>query len=156
MDTTSEYLTSGGIRVIRTATPVDSAGKSAVMDALVAAVGERRGGVLSSGMEYPGRYSRWHLGYVDPCVEVTARGRRIAVRALNRRGRVLLPAIAAAVRVTGEVTADDAELIEVSVPPTDEVFAEEERSRQPTVFTALRAITELFRCADPHLGLYGA
>ena len=26
----------------------------------------RPGGVLSSGMEYPGRYSRWHLAYIDP------------------------------------------------------------------------------------------
>jgi anthranilate synthase len=156
VDTTSEFRTAGGIRVTRTATPVDSAGKSEVMDALVAAVARRRGGVLSSGMEYPGRYSRWHLGYVDPCLEIVARGRRIAARALNERGRVLLPAIADVVRETGEVTADDADLIEVFVPATDEVFPEEERSRQPTVFTTLRAIADLFRCADPHLGLYGA
>ena len=27
-------------------------------------VDARRGGVLSSGMEYPGRYSRWHVAYV--------------------------------------------------------------------------------------------
>jgi anthranilate synthase len=154
--TTSEYLTAGGVRVIRTATPVDSAHNSGVMDDLIAAVAERRGGVLSSGMEYPGRYSRWHLGYVDPCLELVARDRRIAARALNDRGRVLLPAIAAAVRPAGEVTAEDADLVEVFVPPTEEVFAEEDRSRQPTVFTALRAITELFRCDDPHLGLYGA
>lgn len=156
MDTTSEYLTAGGVRVIRTATPVDSADKSDAMNALVAAVAGRRGGVLSSGMEYPGRYSRWHLGYIDPCLEIVARGRKIAARALNERGRVLLPAVAGAVRATGEVVAEEADLVEVFVPPTEEVFAEEERSRQPTVFTALRAITDLFRCDDPHLGLYGA
>jgi len=49
----------------------------------------RRGAVLSSGMEYPGRYSRWHVGYVDPCVEIVARGRRISARALNERAAVL-------------------------------------------------------------------
>ncbi|GAA2113348.1 anthranilate synthase component I [Actinomadura alba] len=156
MDTTSEYLTAGGVRVIRTATPVDSADKSDAMNALVAAVAGRRGGVLSSGMEYPGRYSRWHLGYMDPCLEIVARGRKITTRALNDRGRVLLPAVAGAVRATGEILAEEADLVEVFVPPTEEVFAEEERSRQPTVFTALRAITDLFRCDDPHLGLYGA
>jgi anthranilate synthase len=153
---TTEYVTAGGVRVIRTATPVDSAHKSAVMDGLVAAVGTRRGGVLSSGMEYPGRYSRWHLGYVDPCVEIVARGRRLTACALNRRGRVPLSAIAAALPATGEVVRTEPDLIEVHIPPTEELFTEEERSRQPTVFTALRAVTDLFRGDDPHLGLYGA
>ena len=153
---TSEYVTTGGVRVIRTATPVDSAHKSDVMDDLVAAVGTRRGGVLSSGMEYPGRYSRWHLGYVDPCIEIIACGRRLAARALNERGRIPLSAIAAVLPAVGEVTATGPELAEVYIPPTEEFFAEEDRSRQPTVFTALRAITGLFQGDDPHLGLYGA
>ncbi|MFA1550374.1 anthranilate synthase component I [Actinomadura chokoriensis] len=153
---TSEFVTAGGVRVTRTAVPVDSERKSDVLNALVAAVGERRGGVLSSGMEYPGRYSRWHMAYVDPCLEIVARGRAVAVRALNDRGRVVLPAVAAVLRDTGEVRADEAALFEVFVPPGEEFFPEEERSRQPTVFTALRAVVALFGCDDPHLGLYGA
>jgi anthranilate synthase len=153
---TSEFVTAGGVRVTRSAVPVDSERKSDVLNALVAAVGERRGGVLSSGMEYPGRYSRWHMAYVDPCLEIVARGRAVAVRALNDRGRVVLPAVAAVLRGVGEVRADEAGLFEVFVPPGEEFFAEEERSRQPTVFTALRAIVGLFGCDDPHLGLYGA
>jgi anthranilate synthase len=153
---TTEYLTAGGVRIVRTATPVDSAEKSDVLDGLIAAVGDRRGGVLASGMEYPGRYSRWHMGYSDPCLEIVARGRRLRVHALNERGQVPLAAVAPAIRGTGEVTADDADLVEVFIPPTDEFFTEEERSRQPTVFTALRAIAGVFRGADPHLGLYGA
>ncbi|WP_067467418.1 anthranilate synthase component I [Actinomadura macra] len=153
---TSEFVTAGGVRVIRTATPVDSERKSAVLNALVAAVGERRGGVLSSGMEYPGRYSRWHMAYLDPCLELVARGRTVTVRALNGRGEVLLPALVPALREVGEVRADDPGLFEVFVPPAREFFAEEERSRQPTVFTALRAVADVLRCDDPHLGLYGA
>ncbi|RFS82435.1 anthranilate synthase component I [Actinomadura spongiicola] len=153
---TSEFVTAGGVRVTRTATPVDPERKSDVLNALVAAVGERRGGVLSSGMEYPGRYSRWHMGYVDPCLEVVARGRTVTVRALNGRGRVLLPAVAAVLRDTGEIRVDEPGVVEVFVPPTREFFPEEERSRQPTVFTALRAVVGLFACDDPHLGLYGA
>ncbi|HEU5160227.1 MAG TPA: anthranilate synthase component I [Streptosporangiaceae bacterium] len=152
----TEYVTAGGVRIVRAATRVDSADKSDVLDGLIAAVGSRRGGVLASGMEYPGRYSRWHMGYVDPCLEIVARGRRLAVRALNERGRVPLAAVAAAVGDTGEVVASDADLLEVFVPPTEEFFTEEERSRQPTVFTALRAIAGVFRGGDPHLGLYGA
>ncbi|GAA1886420.1 anthranilate synthase component I [Actinomadura bangladeshensis] len=153
---TSEFVTAGGVRVTRTAVPVDSERKSDVLNALVAAVGERRGGVLSSGMEYPGRYSRWHMAYVDPCLEFVARGRAVAVRALNGRGRIVLPAVAAVLRETGEVRADEPDRFEVFVPPGEEFFPEEERSRQPTVFTALRAVTGLFGCDDPHLGLYGA
>ncbi|MFG1855276.1 anthranilate synthase component I [Actinomadura geliboluensis] len=153
---TSEFVTAGGVRVTRTAVPVDSERKSDVLNALVRAVGERRGGVLSSGMEYPGRYSRWHMAYVDPCLEIVARGRAVAVRALNERGRIVLPAVAAVLRGVGEVRADAADLFEVFVPPGAEFFPEEERSRQPTVFTALRAVVGLFGCDDPHLGLYGA
>jgi anthranilate synthase len=153
---TSEFVTAGGVRVTRTAVPVDSERKSDVLNALVRAVGERRGGVLSSGMEYPGRYSRWHMAYADPCLEIVARGRAVAVRALNERGPIVLPAVAAVLRGTGEVRADGADLFEVFVPPGEEFFPEEERSRQPTVFTALRAVVGLFRCDDPHLGLYGA
>ncbi|WP_433232282.1 anthranilate synthase component I [Actinomadura formosensis] len=153
---TSEFVTAGGVRVTRTAVPVDSERKSDVLNALVTAVGERRGGVLSSGMEYPGRYSRWHMAYADPCLEIVARGRAVAVRALNDRGRVVMPALAAVLRDTGEVRADEAGLFEVYVRPGEEFFTEEERSRQPTVFTALRAVIDLFRCDDPHLGLYGA
>ncbi|GAA0592972.1 anthranilate synthase component I [Actinomadura welshii] len=151
-----EFVTAGGVRVTRTATPVDPERKSDVLNALVAAVGERRGGVLSSGMEYPGRYSRWHMAYADPCLEIVARGRAVQVRALNGRGRVVLPAVAAALRGTGEVRADEPDLFEVFVPPAEGFFPEEERSRRPTVFTALRAVVDLFRCDDPHLGLYGA
>jgi anthranilate synthase len=155
VETTTDYVTAGGLRVVRTATPVDSGRKSEALDALVDAVGMRRGGVLSSGMEYPGRYSRWHMAYVDPCLEIVARGRRLAVRALNERGGVLVPAVATALAAVGEL-AQIPDGVEVFVPSSDEVFAEEDRSRRPTVFTALRAVGDLFAGEDPHLGLYGA
>ncbi|MGW2314833.1 anthranilate synthase component I, partial [Actinomadura luteofluorescens] len=100
---TSEFVTAGGVRVTRTAVPVDSERKSDVLNVLVAAVGERRGGVLSSGMEYPGRYSRWHMAYVDPCLEIVARGRTVAVRPQKGRGRIVFPPQARALRGVREV-----------------------------------------------------
>ena len=106
-------------------------------------------------MEYPGRYSRWHMGYVDPCLEFVARGRRISVKASTNGAGVLLPAVSAAMETAGEATFS-ADGVVIDVLETDEVTTEEERSRRPTVFTALRAVVELFRCDDPHLGLYGA
>jgi DNA-binding response OmpR family regulator len=57
------------VTVHRQAAPCDPE----ILTDLVRDVETRRGGVLSSGMEYPGRYDRWHLGYVDPCLELTAR-----------------------------------------------------------------------------------
>ena len=58
----TELTTRGGVRVTRTAAAFDPA----ELDRVAALVDERRGGVMSSGMEYPGRYSRWHIAYVDP------------------------------------------------------------------------------------------
>ncbi len=158
METTTarEYVTTGGITVRRTDTPVDPAVKSDVLNGLVAAAGERRGGVFASGMEYPGRYSRWHTAYVDPCLEIVARGRTLTVTALNDRGRVLLPAVRRAVEPTGSLRSSSEAELELYVPATEEFFTEEERSRQPTVFTPLRAVLDLFAGDDPHFGLYGA
>ncbi|MGB6453125.1 MAG: anthranilate synthase component I, partial [Streptosporangiaceae bacterium] len=184
------YLTAGGVRVTRRADPFDPAD----LASLTRRVQDGPGGVLSSGMEYPGRYSRWHLAYVDPPVQITARGRLIRASALNERGMVLLPVIAAALRrasgadladsslrgdgpprppaaVRGDgherpaaaVRGDDASQAggavrhaEVLIRDTDELFTEEQRSRRPTVFSALREIVAAFAGPDQHLGLYGA
>ena len=143
-----EMMTAGGVRITRTATPFDPA----ELGRIAAAADERRGGVMSSGMEYPGRYSRWVMAYADPCAEITATGRRLTARPLNDRGRVLMPVIRAAMERTGQRADDDT----VVIPEGDREFTEEERSRRPTVFTALREITAAFGCEDPHLGLYGA
>jgi anthranilate synthase len=152
MDETS-YLTAGGIRVTRRAEVFDPADLADI----TRRVEQGPGGVLSSGMEYPGRYSRWHLAYVDPPVQITARGRRVRASALNDRGLVMLPAIAAAMcRVTGADLDGCARHAEVLIRDSDEVFTEEQRSRQPTVFSALREIIAAFAGPDPHLGLYGA
>ncbi len=177
------YLTAGGVRVIRRAEAFDPAD----LAQLTRRVQDGPGGVLSSGMEYPGRYSRWHLAYVNPPVQLTARGRVVRASALNERGSVLLPVIAAAMRRAGGAqqhraggaqqhgaggaqqhgaggaqqhragdAAAEAWHAEVLIPASDEVFTEEQRSRQPTVFSALREIIAAFAGPDPHLGLYGA
>jgi len=158
-DELTTFETAGGVRVTRTAGPFDPD----LLADVSRAVDERRGGVLSSGMEYPGRYSRWHIAYADPCVEIVARGRRIGARALNDRGRVLLPVIGAALRRAGAPAGGEAaeatggaDGVEVVIPEPDRAYTEEERSRRPTVFTALREIIAAFGGEDPHLGLYGA
>src|SRR5581483_7966656 len=134
--------------ITRTAESFDPA----ELERIAAVVDERRGGVLSSGMEYPGRYSRWVMAYIDPPVEIVATGRTLTARALNARGEVILPAVLAAMRKAGEPSGPGA----ITIPEPDGDFPEEERTRRPTVFSALREVLAAFRVEDPHLGLYGA
>jgi len=148
----TQFETGGGVRATRTAAPFDPA----LLEEMTRQVEARRGGVLSSGMEYPGRYSRWHMAYVDPCLELVARGRRVTATALNDRGRVLLPVVSTAMLQAGEVAGESTSAFEVFVPEVDGTFTEEERSRRPTVFSVLRQIIAAFSGPDPHLGLYGA
>jgi anthranilate synthase len=150
---TSGYTTAGGIGVEREAREVEEA----ALEEIVTALGERRGGAFSSGMDYPGRYSRWAFGYVDPCLELVAKGRTISATALNERGRVVLPAVTSCLLAAGKpVTEPTADRVEVYVPESEDLLPEEMRSRRPTVFTAIREVIAAFRGDDPHLGLYGA
>jgi anthranilate synthase len=150
---TSGYTTAKGVGVELDVRAVSED----ALEEIVTALGERRGGAFSSGMDYPGRYSRWAFGYVDPCLELVAKGRTISARALNERGRVVLPVVAscllAAGKPVGEPTAD---FVQVHVPESEDLLPEEMRSRRPTVFTAIREVIAAFKGDDPHLGLYGA
>ena len=153
---TTEYETEGGIRVRRT---VETIPLTDAIAPVVHALDTRRGVLLASNYEYPGRYTRWDMGFVDPPLVIVARGRAFRVEALNPRGRVLLPPIAGALRalaaVEDVVAADD--VVEVTVRAPSGRFVEEDRSRQPSVFSVLREIIALFHHRDePHLGLYGA
>ncbi|NRQ31169.1 anthranilate synthase component I [Nonomuraea sp. NN258] len=150
---TSGYTTAGGIGVEREARDVPEE----ALEEIVTALGERRGGAFSSGMDYPGRYSRWAFGYVDPCLELVAKGRTISATALNERGRVVLPAVASCLLAAGKpVEEPTADRIKVHVAESEDLLPEEMRSRRPTVFTAIREVIAAFKGDDPHLGLYGA
>ena len=144
----TQLQTRDGVRITCTAASFEPA----ELGRIAKLVDSRRGGVLSSGMEYPGRYSRWHMAYVDPAVEIVAVGRKITARALNARGQVLLPVVRAAMLRAGQAAGEDSVVI---LEPAG-ALTEEERTRRPTVFSALREIAAAFGCADPHLGLYGA
>ena len=154
--TATTYETRGAIRVRRT---VEEIAVTNAIEPIVEALDTRRGVLLASSYEYPGRYTRWDMGFVDPPLVLTAHGRRFRIEALNARGRVLLPAIETALGTLDAVarpTRSEAALDgEVRTPAGR--FVEEERSRQPSVFSILRALIALFGHEDePHLGLYGA
>ena len=86
------YTTPSGIGVTRTATKIPY--KRGLKN-LLRQLDRRRGVYLSSGYEYPERYSRWDVASVCPPLEIVAVGRDVQLRPLNQRGealnRVLLP-----------------------------------------------------------------
>lgn len=149
------FTTAGGVTVRRTARAADY--RTAV-SSYFELLDERRGAILSSDYEYPGRYSRWDIAFCDPPVAITARGFDMTIEALNDRGKVLLPAFAAAARGSDLAAFDqNASRIALTVKPSDRVFAEEDRSRQPSVFSVIRRIIAKFTTQeDSHLGLWGA
>eukprot|EP00339_Tiarina_fusa_P000543 CAMPEP_0117085726 /NCGR_PEP_ID=MMETSP0472-20121206/60230_1 /TAXON_ID=693140 ORGANISM="Tiarina fusus, Strain LIS" /NCGR_SAMPLE_ID=MMETSP0472 /ASSEMBLY_ACC=CAM_ASM_000603 /LENGTH=948 /DNA_ID=CAMNT_0004815031 /DNA_START=149 /DNA_END=2995 /DNA_ORIENTATION=+ len=177
------FLTKGGIQVTanvqtlefsKSLTPGTS---EAAIENLVDQLDSHRGVLLTSSYEFPGRYARWSLGFVDPPLEISGRADQCTIRALNERGKVLMPAIEAAmqalkrddvlskVEVFKESTKANGEAagmvqIDATVVPPPEVgtFSEEERSRQPSLFSVVRSLVDLFgyQDGDGQLGLYGA
>ncbi|MES0030445.1 anthranilate synthase [Mesorhizobium sp. M0040] len=150
------FVTAGGVAITRQRhdRPYEGA-----IDGYVDGLNSRRGAVFSSNYEYPGRYTRWDTAIIDPPVVISARGRAMRIEALNRRGEVLLPVIGTVLAGLDDVTIAETsnKLIRLEVAKPGRIFTEEERSRVPSVFTVLRAITALFKTEeDANLGLYGA
>lgn len=143
-------------------------GSDGAIERLINLLDHRKGAVLTSSYEFPGRYARWSLGFVDPPLEVSGTGNQCMISALNSRGRVLLEAVfdtmnnlLAAGTLSSVIRMGD--VIDIRVTPPGEVgtFNEEERSRQPSLFSVVRALVDLFRydsddSGDLNLGLYGA
>ena len=118
-----------------------------------------RGIYLSSGYEYPERYSRWDVASVCPPIEIVAAGREMEFRPLNERGKVMnriLEPLLAGHPDWEEFKLDDSAL-RGRLKPLPKLFPEEERSKQPTAFSILRAlIQELGSKQDSRLALVGA
>src|SRR3954452_20381335 len=86
----TRYVTKGGVRVTR---DICSRNYQPADTALAEALDRKRGVLFSSSFEFPGRYTRWDMGFVDPPLVFTARGCRFSIEALNERGRLLLPPV---------------------------------------------------------------
>ncbi len=173
----TRFVTAGGIEVTRTVAPFEPG----ALAEITSQIDTRRGGTFSSGMEYPGRYSRWHIGYVDPCIEFAAQRPRADGDGAQRTRdcapardcigagarwadpglRPAAPGKTASGQNASGTTGDADETgtparVSVFIPEPAEVVPEEERSRRPTVFSAIREVIALFAGPDEHLGLYGA
>ncbi len=126
---------------------------------LLRALDRRRGIYLSSGYEYPGRYSRWDIASICPPLEIVAYDRRVEFRPLNERGRriaEMLHPVLAGHPHWEEFGLENGGLAG-RLKPLPELFPEEERSKQPSAFSILRALIEEFGGEpDSRLGLVGA
>ena len=157
----STFTTQGGIKIEKSITLLDA---EHALDKIYQYIDTKKGALFVSNYEVPDRYSRWDLGFVHPALELIARKRQFEINALNPNGTRLLKLIAPALQnhphleslVFGTDQNLPAEKISGTVKPKPDFFAEEERSRQPSVFSVIRKIFELFRSVDPYLGLYGA
>ncbi|CAJ1931139.1 unnamed protein product [Cylindrotheca closterium] len=177
------FLTKGGIQVTahvqglefsKSNTPGTS---ESAINYLIDQLDSHKGALLTSSYEFPGRYARWSLGFVDPPLEISGKADKCTIKALNDRGRVLMPAIEQTMKelknnkILSEVQSFEyangegigvggVTQIDVTVVPPGEVgsFSEEERSRQPSLFSVVRALVDLFgyEGGDGQLGLYGA
>ncbi|HEY9780420.1 MAG TPA: anthranilate synthase [Leptolyngbyaceae cyanobacterium] len=150
------YQTKGGIRVSRS---VVEASMDTAIEEILFCLNSQRGGLLSSSYEYPGRYKRWAIGFVNPPLELATRENSFTLTALNERGAVLLPYLVKRLTEQSQLEAVklDKQCITGKVKSADRIYSEEERSKQPSAFTVVRELLQTFYSnEDEHLGLYGA
>ncbi len=150
------YSTRSGIHVLRSVTRLPY---KKGLEGLLRDLDTFRGIYLSSGYEYPGRYSRWDIAAIRPLLEIAASGRDMEFRALNLRGeifnRMLFPVLAG--HPHWESLDPHAGNLRGRLKPLPKLFPEEERSKQPSAFSILRTLIEEFRNdKDTRLALVGA
>lgn len=150
------YTTPHGITVTRTYSKLPYAkGLGHILKQL----DKKRGIYLSSGYEYPERYSRWDVASVAPPLEIVGRGRALSIRSLNERGRNMLKLLWPVVHEHAQWHAefDSQEEIRIVLNALEPGFSEEERSKQPSPFSVLRTLVNEFRNPDDsRLALIGA
>jgi anthranilate synthase len=150
------YTTPHGITVTRTSSQVPyQRGLKHVLKQL----DTTRGAYLSSGYEYPGRYSRWDMATVAPPIEIICRGRKLTISSLNERGKVIVALLAGVLKDHPHwASFEQSEMkLSIALKPLPDRFPEEERSKQPSPFSLLRTLIEEFgNPEDKRLALIGA
>jgi anthranilate synthase len=150
------YTTPHGIEVTRTVSKADF---RRGLKRLLRDLDDHRGIYLSSGYEYPGRYSRWDIASTCPPLEIVSYDRRVEIRPLNARGgkltEILHPVLSG--HPHWEEFGFESGMLAGRLKPLPRLFPEEERSKQPSVFSILRLLIEEFRGEEnSRLGLVGA
>ena len=74
------YSTKGGVIITRNVRLLSVEAFMRQSQRLVSDLDRRRGCIFESSYEYPGRYSRWTMGFVDPPLAFESWQRRFEVR----------------------------------------------------------------------------
>src|ERR1700734_706440 len=150
------YTTPGGISVTRLTSAVPY---KKGLGHLLNKLDRYRGIYLSSGYEYPERYSRWDVASICPPIEIVAAGRNMEFHSLNARGEVLNKMLYPLLESHPhwEAFGFEGGGLQGRLKPLPELFPEEERSKQPSAFSILRALIGEFQGEqDSRLALVGA
>ncbi|HEV2964294.1 MAG TPA: anthranilate synthase component I [Candidatus Angelobacter sp.] len=151
-----QYTTRGGITVIRRECPADY--PNAILS-IISELDRRQGVILASSYEYPGRYTRWDIGFIAPPLSISLVGRSFSIIAHNQRGQLLMRLIRRALESATFIDSLNvtSHKLEGRIREPQGPFFEEDRTKQPTVFSLLRKIIDLFQSnEDGFGGLYGA
>ena len=151
-----QYRCASGVQVRRLTSQLDYA---TAIDQLADSLDESPDVLLASSFEFPGRYTCWDIGFVNPPLKIAGKDRNLEIAALNVRGEILLPEIHRALQNCAAIASMDVKQksILVNVSDEPEEFAEEMRSRKSSLFSVLREIVSCFSSpSDPYLGLFGA
>jgi anthranilate synthase len=150
------YKTPGGISVTRQTSSIPY---QKGLGSLLHKLDRYRGIYLSSGYEYPERYSRWDVASVCPPLEIAATGPDIEFNPLNARGEVLCKMLFRLLErhPHWEQFGFQGAALRGHLKPLPALFPEEERSKQPSAFSILRALIGEFQSElDSRLALVGA
>ncbi|EST12307.1 anthranilate synthase component I [Sporolactobacillus laevolacticus] len=149
------YSTGKGMNIARSQVPIP--GESSILE-LQSKLDEHKGVLFSSAYHFPGRYSRWDIGFINPPLELTSKKNNFQIKALNDRGEVVIAYL------LDHLTHPDIHLnhcssseLTGSIKTSDEdSIKEENRTKRPSIFTLLRTLESLFHIDDEFIGLYGA
>ncbi|HSP67906.1 MAG TPA: anthranilate synthase component I, partial [Bryobacteraceae bacterium] len=138
------YSTPSGIVVERTFSKV---AYEKGLRGLLQKLDTQRGIYLSSGYEYPERYARWDIAAVAPPLEIVAADRDITLNPLNSRGEVINRLLEPVLRPHPHWESFEMRngILHGRLKPLPELFPEEERSKQPSAFSLLRALLAEFK-----------
>ncbi|MCL9683682.1 anthranilate synthase component I [Legionella maioricensis] len=151
-----QYKTQGGVHVELSQESLDY---QQGIESLLESLDSQRGALFASSFEYPGRYTCWDLGFYNPPLAIVCKQNLVNLEALNQRGEVLLGFIyPLLIAQTGlEILENTAAFCQIKIKASEQVFSEEERSHQPSVFSIIRLLLAFLKSEkDSHLGLYGA
>jgi anthranilate synthase len=128
------------------------------VDSIIEKLDSSRGVMLTSRYEYPGRYTRWDIGFVNPPIVIESIGDKFSISALNKNGEVLIPVFKMLLEEIDFVKIEKSNdlKIECGLLKSTSNFLEEDRSKLPHVVNVLRHLRDCLAIEDDKAGFYGA